>query len=661
MNLLRALYDYAEERLDLPPEMYVERPIAYYVDLDREGALKGVVEAGERSISGRSAPEIVAVPRLAVNRSGVKPNPLLMADNGEYALGISRRRGGTNLAQAAKEEEKVRARHEAFVELGRECLRETGDPDVRSVVSFLGHRIGQIEGALPEDFDPSRMLAFRIAGRPVVERGPVREFWVEHTRDDDLPIGRCVVTGRIGPVVKRLPGSITGIPGGQPSGMKLHSVNKPAFESYGLEAASNLQISREAATKVDAALNHLLHSRAHSFRVGETVYLFWSRSPRRASGEGASDPQAAAVSSLLERPAETVVDALFGRSARPDRNGVGSNEKEPRADSRPERSASITGGGGADVPDGVPDGTLELSEALVDAGGGGGFEGARLNILIVSATASRVVVRAFATRPTEQVLDNLRRWFSAQRLASPFANTDRPTAGGPAPPLAPRGIYGILAATFPRSSDVSRILSKAPGEPVALVRSAVEGTPPPRSLVLRALARCRKERGVPAGIAQLMRLNLTTKGVIRMDQLERPESEPDLTQEEATAYQLGRLLAQLESIQRASLGRSVNRSLVDRYYGLASTQPSRTFGKILGDAHQHHLRKLQKRRGGLYKTLDAGLKEIHEKLPVSFPARLSVDQQQLFAIGFYHQQSANRDRATAAVRRGEVRREAGGG
>lgn len=656
MNLLRELYDYAEERLELPPEMYVERPIAYYVDLDREGALKGVVEAGERSISGHSVPEIVAVPRLAVNRSGVKPNPLLMADNGEYALGISRRQGGTNLAQAAKEEEKVRARHEAFVELARECLQETEDPDVRSVVSFLGHRIGQIEGALPEDFDPSRMLAFRVAGRPVVEREPVREFWVEHTRDDDLPIGRCVVTGRIGPVVKRLPGSITGIPGGQPSGMKLHSVNKPAFESYELEAASNLQISREAATKVDAALNHLLHSRAHSFRLGETVYLLWSWSPRQASGEGASDPQAAAVSSLLERPAETVVDALFGRSARFDRNSAGFDEDEPGADLRTGRSASITGGGDA----GVSDGTLELSEALADAGGGG-FEGARLNILVVSATASRVVVRAFASRPTERVLDNLRRWFSAQRLASPFANTDRPTAGDPAPPLAPRGIYGILAATFPRNSDVSQMLSKVPGEPVALVRSAVEGVPPPRSLVLRALARSRKDRGVPAGIAQLMRLNLITKGVIRMDQLERPESEPDLTEEEATAYQLGRLLAQLESIQRASLGRPVNRSLVDRYYGLASTQPSRTFGKILGDAHQHHLRKLQKRRGDLYKTLDAGLKEIHEKLPVSFPGRLSVDQQQLFAIGFYHQQSANRDRATAAVRRREGRREAGGG
>ena len=112
------------------------------------------------------------------------------------------------------------------------------------------------------------------------------------------------------------------------------------------------------------------------------------------------------------------------------------------------------------------------------------------------------------------------------------------------------------------------------------------------------------------------------------------------------AYHCGRLLAVIEQIQRAAY-RNINTTVVDRFYGAASSTPAVVFGALLRDT-QPRLAKLAKankeaQRGGLQKSLMEVMAQIEE-----FPKTLSLMQQALFSLGYYHQKA--HDRAMAISR-----------
>ena len=98
------------------------------------------------------------------------------------------------------------------------------------------------------------------------------------------------------------------------------------------------------------------------------------------------------------------------------------------------------------------------------------------------------------------------------------------------------------------------------------------------------------------------------------------------------AYKCGRLLAVIERIQSAAIG-NPNATLTDRYYGSASTTPASVFGVLVRMA-QPHLSKLRKQREGLAIALERAL---HDAMPDYFPTTLSLTEQGLFALGYYHQ------------------------
>ena len=107
------------------------------------------------------------------------------------------------------------------------------------------------------------------------------------------------------------------------------------------------------------------------------------------------------------------------------------------------------------------------------------------------------------------------------------------------------------------------------------------------------------------------------------------------------AYLYGRLLAVLDAIQRRALG-NPNTTLVDKYYGTASSAPASVFGTLLHGA-QPHLAKLRKNPSsqGAQVALQRRLEEIMEPLS-EFKTTLSLQEQGLFALGFYHQRAADR-------------------
>jgi CRISPR-associated protein Csd1 len=97
-------------------------------------------------------------------------------------------------------------------------------------------------------------------------------------------------------------------------------------------------------------------------------------------------------------------------------------------------------------------------------------------------------------------------------------------------------------------------------------------------------------------------------------------------------YRLGRLFSALERVQSAAQP-GINATIRDRYYGAASSSPSSVF-PILLRLKNHHLAKLD---GALATWYEKLFGEIFSGIE-TFPVHLSLQEQGLFAIGYYHQQ-----------------------
>jgi len=102
------------------------------------------------------------------------------------------------------------------------------------------------------------------------------------------------------------------------------------------------------------------------------------------------------------------------------------------------------------------------------------------------------------------------------------------------------------------------------------------------------------------------------------------------------AYLLGRLFAVLEKVQAEAIG-DVNATIKDRYFTTACASPASVFPVLLRLA-QHHVTKAEYGRNSDRRIQDIlGLLDMEEH-PI--PRRLSLDEQGIFILGYYHQRAA---------------------
>jgi CRISPR-associated protein Csd1 len=166
----------------------------------------------------------------------------------------------------------------------------------------------------------------------------------------------------------------------------------------------------------------------------------------------------------------------------------------------------------------------------------------------------------------------------------------------------------------------------------ALLHMALHGGPLPNGVLYQVVRRVRSEQHVLLHHAALIKMVLASQERIgAMTELDPANRTP--------AYLCGRLLSVLESIQGAALGK-VNATIVDRYYGTASSAPASVYGRLVRGA-QPHLAKLRRDKPGAFRRLDVQLQEILSGFQDRFPSTLNLQQQGLFALGYYHQRTAD--------------------
>lgn len=98
------------------------------------------------------------------------------------------------------------------------------------------------------------------------------------------------------------------------------------------------------------------------------------------------------------------------------------------------------------------------------------------------------------------------------------------------------------------------------------------------------------------------------------------------------AYHCGRLMAVLADVQRAALG-DVGAGIVQRYYAAASATPALVLGRLTRTS-QFHLNKLEP---GLTYWFEAMISQVWGRIKDSIPRTLTLEEQSLFALGYYQQ------------------------
>ena len=100
------------------------------------------------------------------------------------------------------------------------------------------------------------------------------------------------------------------------------------------------------------------------------------------------------------------------------------------------------------------------------------------------------------------------------------------------------------------------------------------------------------------------------------------------------AYVCGRIMAVLAGIQWRALG-DVGAGVVQRYYAAASATPALVLGRLVRLAQTGHLPKIEP--AGLRQWYDNQLADVWARLHGDVPAVLGLEEQTLFAMGYYHQ------------------------
>lgn len=244
--------------------------------------------------------------------------------------------------------------------------------------------------------------------------------------------------------------------------------------------------------------------------------------------------------------------------------------------------------------------------------------------VVLSASGGRAVVRDWVDTTVSAALSNLGHWFEWQAVAD-----DR---GGEQRPL---GLYQLAGATVRELRDLPTTT------PRALLRTALTGAPLPLGLLYQAVRRSRAEQGVTRPRAALIKLVLNSQP----DRKEKLMAHLD-PQQTDPAYRYGRLLAVLADVQEAAIGKA---AIIDRFYGTASSAPASVFGRLLRGA-QPHLAKLERDKPGIAFILQQRLEEVMGGIS-DFQPTLTLEQQGLFALGFYHQRAHDRAERKAAAER----------
>lgn len=231
-------------------------------------------------------------------------------------------------------------------------------------------------------------------------------------------------------------------------------------------------------------------------------------------------------------------------------------------------------------------------------------------ILGLSPNAARLSVRFYKTGPMKELMENIGSHYEALSLKKRSEKFKDPTLISP---------YMILRETARDADGISPLMGGA------LMRSILFRQPYPDSIAMAIIRRFRADGAVNYIRCAFLKAWLTRK---KTNYNVNTMLDDDNTQ---PGYVLGRLFAVLQKTQTDG-SPNLNRTIMDSFYSSASTTPGVIFPRLL-KLFRHHVAKLPL---GNKIHKEKQVQHIMGKL-TAFPKSMSMEQQGLFALGFYHQ------------------------
>jgi CRISPR-associated protein Csd1 len=584
--ILRRLYELALREGLLDDVAFEERPVPYIIKLGDDGAYHGieprrgeiVVPSRNKGAEPKKVPDKgkpLSVPRAHGNTAN-QGFACFFADTLPRVLPIN-------------DDEKSKRSRETFWKQIRQAADATKDSAVRAVLTFgrqvveddsLAARIRtEVEQLKPGASDRCTFAVASDRGNTVVERPSVRDWYRQFFEGVTGARQEAGPTGLC---------QITGAMGPIPTTHPIKLMGVPGGLPTGVSIVSYDKAAFE------------------SYGLDGTA--------NAAIGYAAADGYARAVNALI-------ANKLKGNPRT--RLKVGSTlflfwTREP-----------------ADTDEVMALNTAEpaLVERLMDSAKAGkeyhGLDDANdFYLLGLSGNAARAVIRDYLEAPLPLIRANLGQWFRDLTIA----NATRDGGGQPT------SLFPLRQLILATALDPDRV---APDVPPRLLHAALKRDPIPQSVLAACVGRLRAEgrKGFRSARMGLIKLILLRSKTVVTETLNTDETRP--------AYVCGRLMNVFEQIQYAALGK-VNATVTDKFFGTFSSAPAVVLGRLYAGA-QNHLRTLRtdKRKKGSYVRLSILLTQVSSllrkeeggQIQIPLPRQLSLTEQGLFALGYYHENS----------------------
>ncbi|MBX3061129.1 MAG: type I-C CRISPR-associated protein Cas8c/Csd1 [Anaerolineae bacterium] len=580
---------------DIAPLGYSAVGVSFALNLSAQGELLDVFPLFEKVQQGKKEverPRRMIVPEQVKKTSGISSN--FLCENSAYILGITDK-GDTDFGIK---------RFEAFRLLHKDLLAKADCDASRAVIAYLDRhdplsaREHLAIGKNLETILKGGNLVFMFRGGYVHDDPAIRQIWEAYKAGKDAVAGQCLVTGEVAPIARLHP-SLKGIRNANPMGASLVGFNARAYESYYREQGQNSPVSEKAAFGYTTALNFLLSSvnTNKKFIIGDTTVVYWAESERKEFASAFAsifDPEYVEEETAVEQQSRKKVEEGLKKVA----------EKVKRVQ------------------------VLDLPRLLADLHN----ENPRFYVLGLAPNAARVSVRFFINDPFQQIVERIMGHYRDLEIVKEFDN--QPTY------ITIRHILDETVSKKARDAEASPLMAGA------LFRAILTNTPYPAALYYAIINRIRADMDDSG--KRIQKVNYVRTAVIKAFLLRKYRHQPInpfqevlvmSLNEHATipAYVLGRLFAVLERAQQDAIG-DVNASIKDRYFTSACATPASTF-PILLRLSQHHISKVRQ-EGKRTFNYDRRIQDILNLLEVEknpIPARLTLDEQGVFILGYYHQ------------------------
>ena len=584
--ILQALvhcYEALAERGELEKPGWSPVKVSWGLELDADGQVKSLLAMGGTDAKGKQIPRTMKLPDPVKRSSGVAAN--FLCDNSAYVLGVD----------AKGKPERTRECFAACARKHQAILKDVRHPTAKAILNFF--EIWKPENAAQHPaIQPNLDMLLKggnivfvtqdADGEPQLAQDvpEIRRAWDEaYAKSDDAVMGRCLVTGEEGPIAILHP-SIKGVMGAQSSGASLVSFNAPAFESYGKESARdnqgqgrNAPVGRYAAFAYGAALNYMVGQANFHGRLGDTTLVYWA--------EGAEPAYGSAFMAMM--------------------GGMGGEEKN-----------EIT--------------QKELNGVLTALCQGRTVNWAnvplnpknRFYILGLAPNASRLSVRFFLRDSFGAFVEHYQKHQERLNIVRP-AFDERETLS----------MWALLRETVNPNSRDKSAQPQLVGE---LLRAVLTGSLYPSAMFTQTEIRLRAEKDITRGKAAIIKAFLLRNVVEQQkEQIHVYKEVLDVELNEQSTYlpyRLGRLFAVLEAVQQRA-NPNINTTIKDRYFNSACATPALVFPTLLRLAQSH----LGKIGGGAEVYYDKMITELLGDVTQSYPVRLSLQDQGIFQLGYYHQ------------------------